>query len=75
MANLLGISAFDSGAVLQHWWQWVLVAIIIASGLVGIVAFAYTLHSALYRLLKVRLGVCKPLHIFSLIIEYLERLP
>jgi hypothetical protein len=55
MANVLGITAFNSDAVLKEWWEWTLVAIIIASGAIGIIAFVWTSYSSIRKLLGVRL--------------------
>jgi hypothetical protein len=57
MANILGITAFSSGAVFKQWWQWALVAIIGASGLVGVLAAIWTLYKPIKRLFKVSLKV------------------
>ena len=53
MANVLGVTAFKSGAVLEEWWQYTLVAIISVSGVVGVIAFVWTSYNALRRLLTV----------------------
>lgn len=53
MANVLGVTAFKSGAVLQEWWQYTLVAIVSVSGLVGVIAFVWTSYNAIRRLLTV----------------------
>lgn len=52
MVNVLGITAFHTNSVLSEWWEWTLVAIICASGLIGIGAFVWTSYSAIRRLLK-----------------------
>ena len=51
--DILGIQAFDTGSVFQEWWQWALVAIISASGLVGVVAFLWYSYRSVRTLLKV----------------------
>lgn len=53
MANVLGVDAFESGHVLQDWWQYVLVAIISVSGVIGVIAFLWTSFRAVRRLLTV----------------------
>lgn len=54
MAKILGISAFNSDALLKQWWEWTLVAIISASGLIGVIAFFWTIYSSFRRFLRVR---------------------
>jgi hypothetical protein len=56
--DILGIKAFGTGSTLQEWWQWALVAIFSASGLVGLVAFLWYSYRSIRALLKVRLEVC-----------------
>jgi hypothetical protein len=53
MANVLGLHAFSSGAALQEWWQYTLVAIISVSGLIGVIALVWTSYSAIKKLLTV----------------------
>lgn len=53
MANNLSIQAFSNGTILKVWWEWTLVAIICASGLVGIIAFLWTSYNAIRALLIV----------------------
>ncbi|KAF2868581.1 hypothetical protein BDV95DRAFT_578761 [Massariosphaeria phaeospora] len=53
MANILGISAFNTEALLNQWWEWTLVAIIAASGLIGIIAFVWESYHSLRKLLRV----------------------
>ncbi|KAI8933556.1 hypothetical protein NX059_009290 [Plenodomus lindquistii] len=50
--DILGIQAFSSGVVLEEWWQWVLVAIIIASGLVGTAAFLWQAYRSIRKFIK-----------------------
>ncbi|CAN9375743.1 unnamed protein product [Alternaria alternata] len=50
--DILGIQAFDTGSIFQEWWQWALVAIISASGLVGVVAFLWYSYRSVRTLLK-----------------------
>ena len=52
--DILGIQAFETGPLLQEWWEWTLVAIISASGLVGVLAFLWYSYRSLRTLLKVR---------------------
>ena len=54
MANVLGITAFQTDAVLKEWWEWTLVAIITASGVIGVIAFIWTSYSAIKKLFGVR---------------------
>lgn len=56
MAEILGITAFNSGALLKEWWEWVLVAIIGVSGLIGVIAFLWASFRSIRRLLRVRLA-------------------
>jgi hypothetical protein len=60
MVNVLGVTAFKKGAELQEWWQYTLVAIIVASGVIGIIAFVWTSYNAIRRLLTV--GTSRILH-------------
>jgi len=53
MANVLGVTAFKSGGVLQEWWQYTLVAIITVSGVIGVIAFVWTSYNSIRRLLTV----------------------
>jgi hypothetical protein len=53
MAEILGINAFDSGALLKQWWEWVLVAIIGVSGIIGVIAFLSASYKSIRRLLRV----------------------
>jgi hypothetical protein len=53
--DILGIKAFETGSILHEWWEWALVAIIIASGLVGVIAFLWYSYRSIRSLLKVRL--------------------
>ncbi|KAF2017560.1 glycosyltransferase family 4 protein [Aaosphaeria arxii CBS 175.79] len=57
MANVLGITAFNSEHLLKEWWEWTLLAIIIASGLIGIFAFLKTSYTAIRQLFRVDKGV------------------
>ncbi|KAI4923754.1 uncharacterized protein J4E92_007728 [Alternaria infectoria] len=50
--DILGVQAFETGPLLQEWWEWTLVAIISASGLVGVVAFLWYSYRSLRTLLK-----------------------
>ncbi|KAF2205298.1 hypothetical protein GQ43DRAFT_35562 [Delitschia confertaspora ATCC 74209] len=52
MPVALGIHAFASEHVLQNWWEWVLVAIISASGLVGVIAFLFGITKSINRLFR-----------------------
>jgi hypothetical protein len=52
--DILGIQAFNTGILLQEWWEWTLVAIISASGLVGTTAFLWYSYQSIRKLLKVR---------------------
>jgi hypothetical protein len=52
--DILGIQAFNTGILLQKWWEWTLVAIISVSGLVGIIAFVWYSYHTLRKLLRVR---------------------
>jgi hypothetical protein len=52
-ADILGITAFKTDALLRDWWEWVLVAIICGSGLVGIVAFLWFSYRSVRNALKV----------------------
>ena len=54
MAIVLGIQAFESENILKHWWEWVLVAIIGASGLIGVIAFLLSSYRSIRKLLRVR---------------------
>jgi hypothetical protein len=54
MAIVLGIEAFSSEAILKHWWEWVLVAIVAASGLTGLIVFLWGSYASIRKLLKVR---------------------
>jgi hypothetical protein len=38
MANTLGLKVFADGVAAKNWWQWSLVSVIAASGLIGVVA-------------------------------------
>jgi hypothetical protein len=51
--DILGIQAFTTGVSLQEWWEWTLVAIISASGLVGIIVFVWYSYHSIRKLLKV----------------------
>jgi hypothetical protein len=53
MAEILGIQAFSSGALVDAWWEWTLVAIIGASGLIGIIAFVWASFTSIRKFLKV----------------------
>jgi hypothetical protein len=53
MAKILGISAFGTGIAPKYWWEWTLVAVIGASGLVGLISFIVGLYKAIYKLYKV----------------------
>jgi hypothetical protein len=55
--DILGIQAFETGSILQEWWEWALVAIISASGLVGVIAFLWYSYQTIRTLLKVRENV------------------
>ncbi|CBX97840.1 predicted protein [Plenodomus lingam JN3] len=50
--DILGIQAFKGHEVLQGWWDWVLVAIISASGLVGILTFLWYLYRSIRNAVK-----------------------
>ncbi|KAF2471083.1 uncharacterized protein BDR25DRAFT_342843 [Lindgomyces ingoldianus] len=52
MANILGISAFSSEALLKHWWEWTLVAIIGASGLIGVITFLWGSYQSIRRVFR-----------------------
>lgn len=52
--EILGVQSFKTGVVLEKWWQWTLVAIICASGLVGVLSFLWFSYRSLRRFLKVR---------------------
>jgi hypothetical protein len=62
MANLLGISAFGTGITPKDWWEWTLVAIISASGLVGLISFILGLYNAIHKLYKVSFTRSQNLH-------------
>ncbi|KAF2638314.1 hypothetical protein P280DRAFT_551446 [Massarina eburnea CBS 473.64] len=49
MARITGVSAFSSGTLLQHWWEYTLVAIICASGSIGVIAFLWTGYKSLRK--------------------------
>ena len=51
--DILGIKAFSTPVILHEWWEWVLVAIISASGLVGIVSFLWFSYRSIRNLFKV----------------------
>jgi hypothetical protein len=51
--DVLGIQAFSTDALLQDWWEFTLVAIISASGLLGIIAFVYFSYQSIRNRLKV----------------------
>jgi hypothetical protein len=53
MAKILGISAFGTGITPKYWWEWTLVAIIGASGLVGLISFILGLYKAIHKSYKV----------------------
>ena len=53
MANILGVSAFGTGITPKYWWEWTLVAIIGASGLVGLITFIWGLYKTIHKLYKV----------------------
>jgi hypothetical protein len=67
MANVLGVTAFKSGTVLQEWWQYTLVAILSVSGLVGVIAFVWTSYNAIRKLLTVRVLLLPQRHALKLI--------
>ncbi|KAF1955380.1 hypothetical protein CC80DRAFT_93164 [Byssothecium circinans] len=52
MANITGITAFDSGTLPQHWWEYTLVAIICASAAIGILTILWTSLKSLRRWFK-----------------------
>jgi hypothetical protein len=52
MANILGVSAFGNGITPKYWFEWTLVAIIGASGLVGLIAFIWGIYKAIHKLYK-----------------------
>ncbi|KAF2268323.1 hypothetical protein CC78DRAFT_576332 [Lojkania enalia] len=52
MAKILGITAFSSGVLLKEWWEWTLVAIIGASGLIGVIAFLWGFFHTIRKLLR-----------------------
>ncbi|KAF2115114.1 hypothetical protein BDV96DRAFT_600247 [Lophiotrema nucula] len=52
MVHILGISAFNSDALFTEWWEWTLVAIIGASGLIGVIAFIWTSYNSIRKLLR-----------------------
>ncbi|PVH97644.1 glycosyltransferase family 4 protein [Periconia macrospinosa] len=54
MANILGIQAFSSGTVLETWWEYALVAIICASGLIGIIAFLWASYNSFKKWFRTR---------------------
>jgi hypothetical protein len=54
--DILGIQAFKTDALLQEWWEWALVAIISASGFVGVLSFLWFSYRSLRRFLKVKHG-------------------
>jgi hypothetical protein len=60
MAEILGITAFNTGALLKEWWEWVLVAIIGASGIIGVIAFLCASYKSIRRLLRVRTATIAP---------------
>ncbi|ORY15720.1 hypothetical protein BCR34DRAFT_598235 [Clohesyomyces aquaticus] len=51
-SQLMGITAFRYGAHLKYWWEIALVAIIIASGVIGILTFLWGFYQALRKLLN-----------------------
>ena len=53
MANVLGITAFQTDGILKEWWEWTLVAIISASGVIGVIAFVWTSYNAIRKLFGV----------------------
>ncbi|CAA9966934.1 Glycosyl transferase [Pyrenophora teres f. maculata] len=53
-AEILGIEAFRHGPSLHEWWEWTLVAIIGASGLIGIVTVLWHAYRTLSNFLKRR---------------------
>lgn len=52
--NFEELHAFSSGIRFKQWWEWTLVALIGASGLIGILAFVWTSYNAILKLLRVR---------------------
>jgi glycosyltransferase involved in cell wall biosynthesis len=52
MAVVLGIQAFSSEDILKHWWEWVLVAIVCASGLIGLIVFLLGSYASIRKLLS-----------------------
>lgn len=62
MAEILGITAFNSGALLKEWWEWVLVAIIGVSGLIGVIAFLSASYKSIQKLLRVRPATIAQIH-------------
>jgi len=54
MAIVLGIQAFVSENILKDWWEWVLVAIIGASALIGVITFLFSSYRSIRKLLRVR---------------------
>lgn len=58
MVKVLGITAFGSGVSPHHWWEWVLVAVISASGVIGLITFLWGSYNAIRKLFRVRfLGI------------------
>jgi hypothetical protein len=54
MAQGLDIKAFTDGVV-KSWWQWVLVALIAASGSIGVIGALWGLVKTVRKFLRVRL--------------------
>ncbi|KAJ4366246.1 hypothetical protein N0V83_007882 [Neocucurbitaria cava] len=50
--DILGIQAFRTGPLLQEWWEWTLVAIISASGLVGVLSFVWFSYRSIRNAFK-----------------------
>lgn len=50
--DVLGIEAFKDGTRIRDWWDWTLIAIIAASGFVGLVALVWSTYRSLRKVLK-----------------------
>jgi hypothetical protein len=62
MVKTIEILPFVEGAAPQHWWQWGLVIVIVASGGIGLLVVLCYLAKSLWKVLHVRsLAIVRPL--------------
>jgi hypothetical protein len=53
MVKTIEIRPFMDGTVAKSWWQWALIGVIAASGLLGLITASWVLFKSLGKRLKV----------------------